>query len=68
MSPRQFRRGLGECIRVQELARCRDMRSPTAYDGVWSELEELVLQFLAEPFHVLFLSFVGPLEAFGKGW
>jgi hypothetical protein len=44
------------------------MKPLTPYDSVWSELEELVLKFLAEPFHVLDLSFIRALVALCVGW
>lgn len=40
----------------------------TAYDGIWTELEELILQFLTEPFYILLLGLIGVLEALCIRW
>jgi hypothetical protein len=43
-------------------------RRLTSYDGMWSKLQKLVLEFLAEPFHVLLLGFFRVSKALCVGW
>src|SRR6266849_5602442 len=43
-------------------------RRLTSYDGIWTKLQKLVLEFLAEPFHVLLLRFFWVFKAFCVGW
>ena len=57
-----------DCEDVQRIPSWQDIRSRTPYDCVGPELEELVLQFLSESLHVLFLGLVDSSEALVEGW
>jgi hypothetical protein len=46
----------------------QDTGTLTPYDGVRSELKELVFEFLAEPFHILLLCLFRALEALCVSW
>ena len=46
----------------------RGRRRLTSYDGIWSKLHKLVLEFLAEPFHVLLFGFFRVFKTLCVGW
>ena len=56
-----------DCKEAQRIVCYQDIRTRTSYDCVGPELEELVLQFLSESLHILFLGLVDSLEALAKG-
>ena len=60
--------GFGHNFKQTSAVTGQGRRRLTAYHGIWSKIQKLVLELLTEPFYVLLLGFFRVFKALCVGW